>query len=45
MELNAGNLQTLTEFMRKTLDPDPSVRRPGMGAQSRMLVNFKILIP
>uniref|UniRef100_A0A8C7GPG5 Exportin-2 n=1 Tax=Oncorhynchus kisutch TaxID=8019 RepID=A0A8C7GPG5_ONCKI len=28
MELNDGNLQTLTEFMRKTLDPDPSVRRP-----------------
>uniref|UniRef100_A0A674CES5 Exportin-2 n=1 Tax=Salmo trutta TaxID=8032 RepID=A0A674CES5_SALTR len=28
MELNDGNLQTLTEFMRKTLDPDPSIRRP-----------------
>uniref|UniRef100_A0A8C4HZ24 Exportin-2 n=1 Tax=Dicentrarchus labrax TaxID=13489 RepID=A0A8C4HZ24_DICLA len=28
MELNDGNLQTLTEFLRKTLDPDPSVRRP-----------------
>uniref|UniRef100_A0A8C8GCE5 Exportin-2 n=1 Tax=Oncorhynchus tshawytscha TaxID=74940 RepID=A0A8C8GCE5_ONCTS len=28
MELNDGNLQTLTEFMRKTLDPDQSVRRP-----------------
>uniref|UniRef100_A0A3Q4GC02 Exportin-2 n=1 Tax=Neolamprologus brichardi TaxID=32507 RepID=A0A3Q4GC02_NEOBR len=28
MELNDANLQTLTEFLRKTLDPDPSVRRP-----------------
>ena len=41
MELNDGNLQTLTEFMRKTLDPDQSVRRPGMGAQSRMHVHLK----
>lgn len=30
MELNDINLQTLTEFLRKTLDPDPAVRRPGM---------------
>lgn len=29
MELNDANLQTLTEFLRKTLDPDPNVRRPG----------------
>lgn len=29
MELNDANLQTLTEFLRKTLDPDPTVRRPG----------------
>lgn len=29
MELNDANLQTLTEFLRKTLDPDPAVRRPG----------------
>uniref|UniRef100_A0A3P8UU86 Exportin-2 n=1 Tax=Cynoglossus semilaevis TaxID=244447 RepID=A0A3P8UU86_CYNSE len=28
MELNDGNLQTLTEFLQKTLDPDPNVRRP-----------------
>lgn len=28
MELNDANLQTLTEFLRKTLDPDPTVRRP-----------------
>uniref|UniRef100_A0A667XJX5 Exportin-2 n=1 Tax=Myripristis murdjan TaxID=586833 RepID=A0A667XJX5_9TELE len=28
MDLNDANLQTLTEFLRKTLDPDPSVRRP-----------------
>uniref|UniRef100_A0A3Q3XSD6 Importin N-terminal domain-containing protein n=1 Tax=Mola mola TaxID=94237 RepID=A0A3Q3XSD6_MOLML len=28
MELNDANLQTLTEFLRKTLDPDPAVRRP-----------------
>uniref|UniRef100_A0A3B3QS44 Exportin-2 n=1 Tax=Paramormyrops kingsleyae TaxID=1676925 RepID=A0A3B3QS44_9TELE len=28
MELNDANLQTLTEFLQKTLDPDPSVRRP-----------------
>ncbi|TWW62129.1 Exportin-2 [Takifugu flavidus] len=28
MELNDSNLQTLTEFLRKTLDPDPAVRRP-----------------
>uniref|UniRef100_A0A672IUK4 Exportin-2 n=1 Tax=Salarias fasciatus TaxID=181472 RepID=A0A672IUK4_SALFA len=28
MELNDGNLQTLTEVLRKTLDPDPTVRRP-----------------
>lgn len=29
MELNDANLQSLTEFLRKTLDPDPTVRRPG----------------
>ncbi len=29
MELNDGNLQTLTEYMQKTLSPDPAVRRPG----------------
>lgn len=29
MELNDGNLQSLTDFLRKTLDPDPAVRRPG----------------
>uniref|UniRef100_A0A8C6PI52 Exportin-2 n=1 Tax=Nothobranchius furzeri TaxID=105023 RepID=A0A8C6PI52_NOTFU len=28
MELNDANLQTLTEFLRKTLNPDPAVRRP-----------------
>uniref|UniRef100_A0A673BIW8 Exportin-2 n=1 Tax=Sphaeramia orbicularis TaxID=375764 RepID=A0A673BIW8_9TELE len=28
MELNDANLQTLTEFLRKTLDPNPTVRRP-----------------
>uniref|UniRef100_A0A3Q3F9K2 Exportin-2 n=1 Tax=Labrus bergylta TaxID=56723 RepID=A0A3Q3F9K2_9LABR len=28
MELNDANLQSLTEFLRKTLDPDPNVRRP-----------------
>uniref|UniRef100_A0A3P9BW64 Exportin-2 n=2 Tax=Haplochromini TaxID=319058 RepID=A0A3P9BW64_9CICH len=28
MELNDANLQTLTQFLRKTLDPDPTVRRP-----------------
>ncbi|MGH0145719.1 UNVERIFIED_CONTAM: hypothetical protein FKN15_024670 [Acipenser sinensis] len=28
MDLNAANLQTLTEYLRKTLDPDPAVRRP-----------------
>uniref|UniRef100_A0A3Q2XII4 Exportin-2 n=1 Tax=Hippocampus comes TaxID=109280 RepID=A0A3Q2XII4_HIPCM len=28
MELNDANLQTLTEFLRKTLNPDPTVRRP-----------------
>uniref|UniRef100_A0A8D3DNW8 Exportin-2 n=1 Tax=Scophthalmus maximus TaxID=52904 RepID=A0A8D3DNW8_SCOMX len=28
MELNDANLSTLTEFLRKTLDPDPAVRRP-----------------
>uniref|UniRef100_G3N7I0 Exportin-2 n=1 Tax=Gasterosteus aculeatus aculeatus TaxID=481459 RepID=G3N7I0_GASAC len=28
MELNDANLQSLTEFLRKTLDPDPTVRRP-----------------
>uniref|UniRef100_A0AAQ6A9B2 Exportin-2 n=1 Tax=Amphiprion ocellaris TaxID=80972 RepID=A0AAQ6A9B2_AMPOC len=28
MELNDANLQTLTEFLRKTLDPDPTIRRP-----------------
>lgn len=30
MELNDANLQTLTEFLQKTLDPNPSIRRPGM---------------
>lgn len=34
MELNDGNLQTLTEFLRKTLDPDPAVRRPGNKMES-----------
>uniref|UniRef100_A0A671NVY1 Exportin-2 n=1 Tax=Sinocyclocheilus anshuiensis TaxID=1608454 RepID=A0A671NVY1_9TELE len=28
MELNDGNLQTLTEYLQKTLIPDPAVRRP-----------------
>ncbi|XP_032826379.1 exportin-2 [Petromyzon marinus] len=28
MELNEANLQTLTEFLHKTLSPDPAVRRP-----------------
>jgi len=29
MELNDANLQTLTEYLQKTLSPDPAVRRPG----------------
>ena len=29
MELSDSNLQTLTEYLKKTLDPDPAVRRPG----------------
>lgn len=29
MELNDCNFQSLTDFLRKTLDPDPAVRRPG----------------
>uniref|UniRef100_A0A3B3I7D8 Exportin-2 n=1 Tax=Oryzias latipes TaxID=8090 RepID=A0A3B3I7D8_ORYLA len=28
MELNDANLQSLTEVLRKTLDPDPNARRP-----------------
>ncbi|KAJ6665630.1 hypothetical protein lerEdw1_002000 [Lerista edwardsae] len=28
MELSDANLQTLTEYLRKTLDPDPAIRRP-----------------
>lgn len=28
MELSDANLQALTEYLRKTLDPDPAVRRP-----------------
>ncbi|XP_043944905.1 exportin-2 [Protopterus annectens] len=28
MELSEANLQTLTEYLQKTLDPDPAVRRP-----------------
>ncbi|GAB1287227.1 Exportin-2 [Apodemus speciosus] len=28
MELSDANLQTLTEYLKKTLDPDPAVRRP-----------------
>uniref|UniRef100_W5LAP3 Exportin-2 n=1 Tax=Astyanax mexicanus TaxID=7994 RepID=W5LAP3_ASTMX len=28
MELNDANLQTLTEYLQKTLNPDPLVRRP-----------------
>lgn len=28
MELNDTNLQTLTEYLKQTLDPDPAVRRP-----------------
>uniref|UniRef100_A0A674I1M6 Exportin-2 n=1 Tax=Terrapene triunguis TaxID=2587831 RepID=A0A674I1M6_9SAUR len=28
MELSDANLQTLTEYLKKTLDPDPSIRRP-----------------
>lgn len=35
MELNDANLQTLTEFLRKTLDPDPAVRRPGNPTRSQ----------
>ena len=29
MELSDANLQTLTEYLKKTLDPDPTIRRPG----------------
>uniref|UniRef100_A0A2K6AA01 Chromosome segregation 1 like n=1 Tax=Mandrillus leucophaeus TaxID=9568 RepID=A0A2K6AA01_MANLE len=29
MELSDANLQTLTEYLKKTLDPDPAIRRPG----------------
>ena len=29
MDVNDANLQSLMEFLRKTLDPDPLVRRPG----------------
>ncbi|KAG8567511.1 hypothetical protein GDO81_013658 [Engystomops pustulosus] len=28
MELSDANLQALTEYLKKTLDPDPAVRRP-----------------
>uniref|UniRef100_I3L918 Exportin-2 n=1 Tax=Sus scrofa TaxID=9823 RepID=I3L918_PIG len=28
MELSDANLQTLTEYLKKTLDPDPTIRRP-----------------
>uniref|UniRef100_A0A673V9C8 Exportin-2 n=1 Tax=Suricata suricatta TaxID=37032 RepID=A0A673V9C8_SURSU len=28
MELSDANLQTLTEYLKKTLDPDPAIRRP-----------------
>lgn len=35
MELNDANLQTLTEYLRKTLDPDPAVRRPGNSTHSQ----------
>lgn len=29
MELSDDNLQILTEYLKKTLDPDPAIRRPG----------------
>lgn len=32
MELNDGNLLTLSEYLLKTLSPDASVRKPGMSS-------------
>uniref|UniRef100_A0A8D3BPZ4 Exportin-2 n=3 Tax=Scophthalmus maximus TaxID=52904 RepID=A0A8D3BPZ4_SCOMX len=43
MELNDANLSTLTEFLRKTLDPDPAVRRPG-NTDSRHGIDSHILM-
>lgn len=44
MELNDANLQTLTEFLRKTLDPDPTVRRPGKPAHWQNIDFFYLFI-
>lgn len=41
MELNDANLQTLTEFLLKTLNPDPLVRRPGRISQN---VNLNVVV-
>lgn len=41
MELNDANLQTLTEFLLKTLNPDPLVRRPGRISQN---VNLMVVV-
>lgn len=30
MEINDANLQTLSEYLRQTLSPDPNIRRPGI---------------
>lgn len=39
MELNDANLQTLTEYLRKTLDPDPAVRRPGNTNTNKIFIS------
>lgn len=40
MELSDANLQTLTEYLKKTLDPDPAIRRPGKEKKNYFLVDW-----
>lgn len=40
MELSDANLQTLTEYLKKTLDPDPTIRRPGKEKKYFMVCLF-----
>lgn len=40
MELSDANLQTLTEYLKKTLDPDPAIRRPGKVNKYSLVVDL-----
>lgn len=42
MDINEANLQTLSEYLRQTLNPDPNVRRPGIRYLIKIFLNIFI---